>query len=131
MNLKVLNKTEFGDCKLFDCENGILLLQFENGAHLDLEETIKFVSFGMEFINFEQRRIITDFIGRKNVFTEEAKNYVAHDPQFNGVKICDAFVIDSYISSILAGIYLRFFKPLTKTKVFSKLDDAIGWVLKQ
>ena len=85
----------------------------------------------------EVNDIYKDF-GEKNKFEnrvaispEEAKNYVAHDPQFNGVKICDAFVIDSYISSILAGIYLRFFKPLTKTKVFSKLDDAIGWVLKQ
>lgn len=131
MNLKVLNKTEFCDCKLFDCEDGILLLQFKIDAHLDLEETIKFVAYGMEFINFEPRRIITDFIGRKNVFTEEAKNYVAHDTQFNCIKICDAFVIDSYISSILAGVYLRFIKPLTKTKVFSNLDDAIEWALKQ
>ena len=129
MSIEVIKEVEFESCILQDCKNKILVLKFKGKTKLDLAATKRLVKFGIEFISNEKRKVITDFTGLKNVFDEPSRKFVANDEALNKVKISDAFVIDSYVSSMLAGIYLRLFKPLTITKVFSNFEDTYRWSL--
>lgn len=129
MELELINTVHKFGCTFHLYNNDILYLKFDKGSYIDDTQIKEFVDFGLNFMNKSKFRVITDFRNSSGVFSEEAKKFVAGDSYFNSFKICDSFLLDSYLSSMLAGIYLKFFKPLTPTKAFTNMEDAIKWSL--
>lgn len=73
-------------------------------------------------------RTIVDFRGVTGVTNQEARQFMSLNENFKNLKLCDAFITESYSTSMLIGFYLKIFKPNVPTKSFSTFDEAFSWV---
>ncbi|MCC7196542.1 MAG: hypothetical protein IT356_13395 [Gemmatimonadaceae bacterium] len=62
-----------------------------------------------------------------NTMTEEAKKYSASQRGQRFTK-ANAIVINSLAAKLGANFFIRFFKPVTPTKVFNSVIEAKAWL---
>ena len=132
MNLKQKTFCDSEKYSLTMYFDDIMCLKIKEGIELNLEETKGIVEAGLELAGHKKFKVITDFRVTNNsnkVFSDEAKIFVGKDEYFNSFKICDAFILNSFLHSIIAGVYIKFTQPLTPTRVFSNFDEALEWVV--
>ena len=105
-----------------------LYLKFDGTSKIDLTKVKDMKSIVLEQLNHKPFKNIVDFGSNSGILTNEAKQFIAKDKDYNRLKICDALITNSFTTSVLIGIYINLFKPKTPTKTFSNFDDALKWV---
>ena len=110
--------------------DNIVYVKFDGATKITLDKIKELKKDGFDQFKGKKFRSITDFRNTIDVLTDEAKKFVANDPEFNKFKICEALITTSFLTSFLFGIYLKVFKPKTITKSFSNFDDALKWIEK-
>ena len=71
-------------------------------------------------------------IDARNTFgkvPEEVKKMAAKHPGLNDTRKATAILINSLANKILSDFYIRVFKPVVPTKVFTDEERAIKWLM--
>ena len=71
---------------------------------------------------------ITDACDGLLNLSDEAKAYMADENQSSKNRLSDAVIVNSFAKKIEVELYIRFNKPVVKTKVFTDLNKALCWI---
>lgn len=105
----------------------LIHLKFEPNAKVDLEKAKQIRDNALLLAKGENFKGILDFRGVSNVTSVESREFMSNPVNFNNLKVCDAFITDTYTTSFLIGIYIKVFAPKTPTKAFSNFEKALKW----
>lgn len=95
---------------------------------IEKEDAIHIRDLVLELVENKKFKVLIDFRGVSSATNMEARKFVSNNKNFKNLKICEAFITDSFSTSMLIAIYIRLFSPKTPTKSFSNFDEAIKWV---
>jgi hypothetical protein len=62
-----------------------------------------------------------------NTISEDAKKYIASEEGQRFTK-ANAIVIHSFATKLGANFFIKFNKPVTPTRVFNSVDEAVKWL---
>jgi hypothetical protein len=122
----ILHQCDLGEAEVFIYDNGILLVRTKKYEQITLD-TVKrgnrFVASvgGGRYYNIYQFEAFSDV-------SPEVRVYGASS-QENKHTVADAIVISGVSQKILANFYIKFNKPVSKTKIFNSLDKAVDWLI--
>jgi len=111
-------------------EDNLIILKYYNGtiSDLDMEKAIK--SEMLELSKGKAYHTIVMLNDITGSMTEEAKNFSANDKDWAKYRLSEAVCTNSFVFSLGIGAYLKIYKPIVNTKVFSKYEDALAWTNK-
>ena len=109
-------------------EEDIVCLVLDGTKLIEKEDAIQIRDLVLELVDNKKFKVLIDFRGVNSATNMEARKFVSNNKNFKYLKICEAFITDSFSTSMLIGMYIKLFTPKTPTKSFSNFDAAIKWV---
>ena len=106
----------------------ILYLIFDGTVKVDLAKAKIIRDVVLDMCKGNLFKTIVDFRGVSGVTNQEARQFMSKNENFKNLKLCDAFITDSFSTSVIIGMYIKLFTPKTPTKTFSNFDEALKWV---
>lgn len=64
-------------------------------------------------------------------FSPEAKTFVAQNEAINGLRKAEALLVRNKAQQLGVELYIKLFKPKSKTKTFTNKESAITWLKDQ
>ena len=105
-----------------------ILTTIDGTKTIDLNEAKKLKVIALNFCNNKPFKNIVNFGNHTKILTTEAKEFIASDKDYQRLKICDALITNSLVTTLLIGVYTKFLLNKTPTKTFSNFKDANDWV---
>lgn len=105
----------------------ILHLKIDGSCEIDLAKAKEIKVLVLELIENKPFKNLVEFNNKPGILSSEAKSFIANDPDFARLKLCDALITKSLAISVLIGLYVKFFKPITTTRSFTDYRDALIW----
>ena len=125
--LEITDKVELSACILSLRNDGIFhmeMKEIERDVTLDdvkeMTETLRRIGNGKVY-----PVLVT--LKRYNPITKEASEYAASE-EAGKYTSADAIVIQNFAMRIASNFYIKIFKPIRPTKMFSSEDKAIEWL---
>lgn len=113
---------------LTSIEDDVIYLKYKDNIFVDLA-TIKLIEKQeLELTNGKKFYHIVGMSDILGSMSDEGKKYSAQNKDGASLRYCDAVYTNSFIISLMLGIYLKIYKPIVPTKVFSNFEDAYNWV---
>ena len=109
----------------FYIEDGILYFIYKKNTELDLEAAKRVVEDRKSVQKGVSYPVICDIRGLKNV-DKTARDYLAKEG--SSLVKAVALVMDSPAYQFMANFYLKVSKPNVPTKMFSTMNEALGFV---
>lgn len=109
----------------FYIEDGILYFIYKKNTELDLEAAKRVVEDRKSVQKGVSYPVICDIRGLKNV-DKTARDYLAKEG--SSLVKAVALVMDSPAYQFMANFYLKVSKPNVPTKMFSTMNEAMGFV---
>ena len=107
-------------------DDGILRVTLFEGANVDLEN-IKENYKTYKSLLGERKALLLIDSRVKYTFTKEARKYAAGSEMILD-RMATAFVVNSFANKLIANIYIKFYKPVVPTKMFSSEESALRWL---
>ena len=73
-------------------------------------------------------KMVIDLSAENCKISQEAMNYISENVDVDPLKLKEAIIVNSYMKSLLIGVYMRINKPKTPTKSFSSMEKALEWI---
>ncbi len=102
----------------------ILLVDYKKRSIIDLKAVKSAVYEREKFTQFTPLLIIAD-ISKVEYFTKAARTYLAGP---SNKSAATAIVFRSKIQEVICNIYIKFHKPKTPVKLFTRISDAQEWL---
>lgn len=111
-----------------EMEDDILFVHYKTPSTIDMTCAKKVVEDRLKFTEGKPCYVLTDLTDIKPG-TKEAREYLC-DPNggLQGI-LAGAFVSDKLFSYALANLFLKINKPPIPSKIFSKKEDALKWLM--
>lgn len=109
----------------FYIEDGILYFIYKKNTELDLEAAKRVVEDRKSVQKGISYPVICDIRGLKNV-DKTARDYLAKEG--SSLVKAVALIMDSPAYQFMANFYLKVSKPNVPTKMFSTMNEALGFV---
>ena len=114
---------------IFMRQDQILQLQFEDGFHGDVDDARNMIAVFRKLNKGVRHKLIVIYRD-SNMFSREARDYIAQKEISDEVLLADALVIKGLALKILGNAYLRINKPARPTALFTSKEEALGWLKK-
>lgn len=95
---------------------------------MTLEVMKEFNEYGLELVNRKPFYTVVDLRNMYGSITNEAKEFAAKNKELNDLRICESLLVNSLPIKILVDGYLKFNRPVSPTKVFSKIESCSMWM---
>jgi hypothetical protein len=112
---------------IFKRKDGIVQIQFEKGFEGGLEDAKKMVKH-FALLSPERKAKILAIYAEDNLFSKEVRDFVA-GPEVSKIVAADAFLINGTALKIIGNFYLQVNKPQRPSKLFTKKEEAVEWLL--
>jgi hypothetical protein len=99
-----------------------------NNCTLDLDTLEKMTHIGDTWC---QEQLCGNLIDIRNMLFIDSKTRAYAAAQFRPHVAGSAILIDSKMSSYFANVYLKFSQPKTPTRLFTKEEEAVQWLIEQ
>lgn len=106
----------------YSFEKGILLITYEDGAVIDVQDVIEYYDHGLELSGGKKFCVIFNAVGQFTV-TREAWEYIAKNPYSDRI-LAKAYVTDSPETDSKANFHIRMDKPQLVPMTFWNLKAA-------
>ncbi|MBO9701293.1 MAG: hypothetical protein J7604_13875 [Sporocytophaga sp.] len=103
----------------------MLLVDYKKRAIIDLKAAKKSIQEREKFTKNAPTLIIADF-SKIEYVTTEARSFFAGPS--NKTTMATAIIISSKIQEVMGKIYIKFNKPKTPVKLFTRISDAQEWL---
>lgn len=109
-------------------EGDIIWVDYRSDVDIDGSNVKEVGKAILELCNGEAHYFVVDVRNCFGTYTQEAREYMAKNPEINKVRKALAFLTNSLGTRILANFYLNFNKPLSPGKLFSDEIKALAWL---
>lgn len=116
-------QTPVGELSLI--EHDIILLKYFN-MYIDKVSDIEKLAEQVHALSVTERNLALLDTRELKGASREVRKMAASDPMNTAAA---AMLVNSAITKILANVFMKFNKPSYPTKIFTKKDDAIKWLL--
>ncbi len=99
-----------------------------NNCSIDMDTLEKMTGIGD---TWNAGRLCANLIDVRDMMFIDSKTRAYAAAQYRSHVAGTAIIIDSKVSSYFANIYLKFSQPKVPTRLFTKEDDAVKWLLEQ
>ncbi|MFO7659004.1 MAG: hypothetical protein R6W78_18235 [Bacteroidales bacterium] len=99
-----------------------------NNCTLDMDTLEKMTKVGD---TWNGERLCGNLIDVRNMLFIDSKTRSYAAAQYRPHVAGTAIIVDSKISSYFANLYLKFSQPKSPTRLFTKEEDAINWLIGQ
>ncbi len=97
------------------------------GTEIDYAMSLQTLNLALKLTKGDYYRSLVTMDGHVSI-TSEARALGASD-QSNKKMIAQAIVVSGLATRLLGNFFIRFNKPASPTRLFSKTDEAIAWLL--
>ncbi len=108
------NQIVFGEC--FD----MIHSQGKAKENIDAQERVR------DRLGKEKTRVLVDMRAIKSI-SRDAREYYANE-RTASIQRATALVIESPLSRVIANFFMGLNRPLTPTRMFTDVDEAIEWL---
>ena|SRR6218665_693330 len=120
---------KFEGYSIFMRHDHIIQLQFEDGFYGEVEDAKNMISVFRKLNAGTKHKLIVIY-KESNLFSKEAREYIAGKEISDEVLLADAFVIKGLALKILGNAYLKINRPGRPTSLFNTKEDALKWLYK-
>lgn len=110
----------------FKVEDSVMHITYKNGVTIDLEAARQIIKERLSFFEGKSYPVLLNGRGVK-LMTKEARDFLAKGDAMKGV-IALAILPGSYLTIIMANLFIKFSKPTVPTKVFKTRENATAWL---
>lgn len=129
-NLAKLCTVELPTATFVEMECDVVKIYYKDVEdEIDLETAIEHTKAICELRNNKPCYIILNFLNVNVVFSNQARDHFATDPNYSAIRLSQAMVIEGLAQKIVANFYRSFHKPSCPVEFFSNEKDAIEWTL--
>lgn len=129
-NLIELRTVELTAATFVEMDRDIIKIYYKDlGDEIDLEIARKHTKAICDLRNQKPCHIILNFLGVNVVFSNQARDHFATDPQYAAIRLSQAMIIEGLAQKIVANFYKSFHKPSCPLEFFSNEKDAVSWTL--
>ena len=121
-----MNKVRTSVAEMFIDEDGILQIKMLEGVHITLEKVKEYYEASCQLTKFSKVLVMVDNTLDYTI-TDEAKKYSAGEEASRN-KIAIAVISNSIANKLAANLYIKFYKPIVPTKMFSDKSAALKWL---
>ena len=121
-----MNKIRTSVAEMFIDDDGILHIKILEEAYVTLEKSKEYYNASKQLLKDKKALVLVDG-STKFTITKEAKKYGAGN-EIAENRIAVAFVTNSLVNKILINCYIKFYKPVAPTQLFSSQEKAIDWL---
>ena len=112
--------------EMFIEEDGILRIKILEGAHVTIQKSKKYFETSKQLLGSKKALILVDG-SAKFTITKEAKMYgVGKEVAENRIAV--AFVTNSLVNNVMVNCYIKLYKPVVPTQLFSSEENALKWL---
>lgn len=109
-----------------DVGNSIIRLEVVEGAELELEDAVLMHSSMLELSG--GKRFCVLFIANTQFSVSSAARKKIASKEYSSMRYADAFVTSSLANKLTGNFFIKFNKPESPTKIFTKEEEAIEWL---
>ncbi len=109
-------------------QDNVLLIEYETGKLITVHHLYEQKKLREKLLGNRNYHSITDARDGLLNLSDEAKSYLADENQSSRSRLSDAVIVNSFAKKIEVDLYIRFNKPVVKTKVFTDLNKALCWI---
>jgi len=95
---------------------------------IEIDDAKVLADMAIELCRGKAYPFITDVLGKTIRISNEAREYFAKYPPLISIRKSHAILVNNMASKLLANFFIKFHRPTEKTRVFTKLDDALAWI---
>ncbi len=106
-------------------ENGILLVKFNEGAEVELQDIDEIHSEALRLSNGRPYCTVTD--SRVNMTSNKEAREYASKGLYKENHLANAILVNSTAVRLMANFYIQFYKPPIPTKLFNSEIEAREW----
>lgn len=127
--LQPKNVKQYPGYTMFAIGNNIVEIRFDMGFEAEIDDARLIVERISEFCIDKQPVLLLAIYAEDNVFSKEARQYVA-SAVVNKIVKAEALVINSLALRIMGNFYLKVNKPARPSKLFNDRTIALEWLIK-
>lgn len=109
-------------------EGNIIWIDYKSDVDIDEVNILEVGKSVLELCKDEPHYFIIDVRNCFGNYSNEAREYMAKDPEINKVRKAFAIITNSLGTRILANFYMNFNKPLSPGKLFTDEHKALVWL---
>jgi len=121
-----IHKFDGGEVSLI--QHNVLLIEYNIGQLITSKNLKELKQIRERLLGNQKYHSITDVREGFINLSDDAKAYIAEENESSKVRLSDAVVVNSLAKKIEVELYIRFHKPVVKTKVFTDLNKALCWI---
>ncbi len=129
MDLETIKIWRFSKIDVQYQEHDIMHYKVKENCLVSMDDVNQCLDILKEFDENKSFRNLYE-LGKNSKVMEDVKDW-ASDSEGNMHTIADAIIIRSLAHKLIANTYLKVKRPPKPTKVFTKKEDAIKWLIKQ
>ena len=112
--------------------NNHLLINYKNNVEVGLSEAVEIVDEALKLVSGNKFLLLTDARDISSSMDSEARKYITSHDEVNDLVIAHAIVVNGMGIRLLAQFFLNLNKKRAyPQKIFSDIEKASGWLLKQ
>lgn len=112
--------------EITDIGNSIIKLRITDGTGLEAPDAIAMHSAMLELSNHNMFCVLL-IADTQFTITSEAREIIGSE-EFSSMRIADAFVTNSLANKLTGNFFIKFNRPLSPTKLFTKEPEALEWL---
>ncbi|MGQ0828934.1 MAG: DUF7793 family protein [Bacteroidota bacterium] len=121
-----MNKVRTSVAEMFIDEDDILRIKILKGVHVTLEKSKEYYQASNQLTKNNKVLVMVD-ASQDYTITDEAKEYGASE-EVSKNRIAVAIVTNSIANRLTVNLYIKFYKPIVPTKMFSEEQAALKWL---
>ncbi|PCJ01154.1 MAG: hypothetical protein COB15_01585 [Flavobacteriales bacterium] len=112
--------------------NNHLLIKYKNNVEVGLSEAVEIVDEALKLVSGNKFLLLTDARDIFSSMDSEARKYITSHDEVNDLVIAHAITVNGMGIRLLAQFFLNLNKKRSyPQKIFSDIEKASGWLLKQ
>lgn len=114
------------DIAYLEYDNNVIYVRVHSDVVLEKSDMELLLKTAVDMAGGEEYYAIIDTTGSGDS-TVEARTYYSNS-EFSKYRYADAFVVNSLPTKLIVNFYMKFNKPLVKSRMFNNIDCAKAWV---
>ena len=115
----------------FNTELNILEIEYQANVNIGKEEVLEVLLTRAEIVKGSRVLVLVSITKEFINFTDEARSTFVNEQKKDTTAFKMALLIKGLADKIVANFFIRFNKPIVPTKIFSKREKAIAWLLEE
>jgi hypothetical protein len=116
------------DNAFFERRQNYLYIRYKEFSRIDLEVAEMHAKIILDLCNGKRYPFVLDGLDLQVDFSHEARVFISEYEPVVKIRSAQAIVVNNTHNKLIANYFHKFHKPKNPIEIFSKFEDAVGWV---